>query len=173
MFVQVNTYKSYNQLKQYDALAVILYVDSQNPHPLVARLGVPSQTSKTTKNLATFSANKWVTFEIPIEDLLAIYPLLVNIGHYEVPGVGIRSNSIQELFYFTYIANESDWIGSKIYAEELYSPRTEEEDGSVSTKWTDYPSRRSIHAPRIQGTWIQYPYTLYLKSLKLVRHTNT
>ena len=154
-------------------MAVTIYVDTQNPHPLVARLGVPSQTSKTTKNLATFSANKWVTFEIPIEDLLAIYPLLVNTGHYEVPGVGIRSNSMQELFYFTYLANESDWIGSKIYAEELYSPRTEEDDGSVSTKWTEYPSRRSTHAPQIQGTWIQYPYTLYLKSLKLVRHTNT
>lgn len=168
MFVQVSTYKSYKQLEQYDALAVTMYVDTQNPHPLVARLGVPGPTGRIEYELARFSANKWVTFEIPIKDVLAIYPLIVNTGHYSVTGVGIRSNSTQELFSLTYEANRSDWIGDKIYASDLYSKRTEE-NGSVSTKWTEYPSRRSTHAPMMQGTWVQYPYTLYLKSLKLIK----
>ncbi len=161
LFIQVNSGKSYRQIAQYDALAVTIYVDSQNPHPYVARVGVTSQTTRTNYQLARFSANKWVTFEIPIDYLLKMYPYILNTGHYDVPGTGIRSNSIQELFYLTY---EINYNGKLSRAEDIYSKVI-----TTKTKWSNYPSRRDTHVPAIQDTWVQYPLTVYLKSVKLIK----
>ncbi len=170
MYVQVNPLKTFKQISEYDVLAVTLRIESQNPHPYVAMVGVPTQYSTETKELAKFSANKWVTFEIPVTDVLKMYAYLKNTCIYETPGTNyIWSNHVQELFYITYEVNEKDY-GVKndkplIYAKDVYADKARE-NNSV---WSTYPSRDIAYEPGVQGNWVQYPMTLYLKSLKLIK----
>ncbi len=169
MYVQVNPSKTYKQIKQYDALAVTMRIDTQNPNPYLAMVTVPTVYATETKTLARFSANKWVTFEIPIEYILRMYAYLEGTQIYETPGTAyIWSNYVQELFYLTYEVREFDATTQNYkvsLAKDIYNARAKEN----ITKWTDYPSRRETHVPKIQGSWIQYPMTVYLKSLKLIK----
>ncbi|MBQ9782048.1 MAG: hypothetical protein IJW26_02580, partial [Clostridia bacterium] len=162
MYVQVNPSKTYKQLKQYDALAVTMRIDTQNPNPYVAMVGVPTKYSTKTYTLAKFSANKWVTFEIPIEYILAMYAYMENTCIYETPGTQyIWSNYKQELFYITYEVQGYE----KPYANDVYVNKAKENNGA----WSSYPSRSETYKPMVQGNWIQYPMTTYIKSLKLIK----
>ncbi len=139
-YMQVNPSKSLKQVEQYDALAVTMMIESENPYPYVVKVGVPTQYSTSTKHLARFSANKWVTFEIPMEYLKVMLPYMENNVVFDLAGTGyVWTNSPQELFYITY---EYIKDGQVKLAKDLYS--------TVSN-------------------WKQYPMTIYLKSLKLIK----
>ncbi|MBQ9782815.1 MAG: hypothetical protein IJW26_06530, partial [Clostridia bacterium] len=166
MYVQVNPSKSLKQIAQYDALAVTMRVDTQNPNPLVAMLDYPTKYATDKNNvLARFSANKWITFEIPVELLIAMYPYMENTCVYEIPGNTYTwLNQVQELFYITY---EYNGDGSLKYARDVYQAKTKLDGGTA--KWTDVPCLGEELRPYKQGGWIQYPINVYIKSLKLIK----
>ena len=75
MYVQVNPSKSLKQIAQYDALAVTMRVDTQNPNPLVAMLDYPTKYATNKNNvLARFSANKWINdSKVPIYQRMIVF----------------------------------------------------------------------------------------------------
>ena len=165
LYVQVNPTKTYKQIAKYDALAITMRIDTQNPNSYLAITSVPSQSGSVDKTIARFQANKWITFEIPVEDILCMYSGLENAYVYTSPSNGyIWSNDgIQPLFYLTYEVIEN---GNIKKASSLYSSRIDQ--GGIS-KWTDVPSNGNEYKPIMQGNWIQYPMAVYFKSLKLIK----
>lgn len=142
VYIHVNSCKTYKQLEQYDCLAVTMRIESENPYAYLAKVTLPGDQGASKKTLAKFSANKWITFEIPIEYILKMVSHMENNNVYDLTGTYYTwSNPSQELFYITY---ERIINGNLVYAEDLYnSNRTSE--------------------------WKQYPMTIYLKSLKLIK----
>ncbi len=163
-YVQVKPSKTYKQIAKYDALAITMRIDSQNPNPYVAFVSVPSATGSTERTLARFEANKWVTFEILVEDLLRMYDGLVNSAIYYTPANNyVWDNPTQSLFNLTYEVVEQ---GDTLRASNIYSARIKE---GGSTKFTDLPSNGNEYSPVMQGNWIQYPMAIYIKSMKLIK----
>ncbi len=165
LYVNVNPSKTYKQIAQYDALAITLRIDSQNPNPYIALSSVPTQSNVKENVLARFEANKWVTFEIPIEDVLNMYAGLKNAYAYTSPSNSYvwTNDSAQQLFSITYEVTEGN---STRRASSLYSSRIDK--GGVS-KFTSSPSNGNEYVPVKQGNWIQYPMTVYFKSIKLIK----
>ncbi len=165
LYIHVNPVKTYKQIKQYDVLAVTLRIDSQNPNAYVVKTSVPSQVGITTKTLATFSANTMITFEIPIEDVLAIYSGLKNSYIYTTPGISYvwANDTASSLFNITYLVVDN---GKVKEAKDIYSSKINQ---GGANKWTSCPSNGTEYKPEKQGNWIQYPMAVYIKSLKLIK----
>ena len=164
MYVQAKPTKTYKQIAKYDALAITMRIDSQNPNPYIAFINIPSATSSDEKTIARFEANKWVTIEIPVEYLLKMYPGLINSSIYYTPANSyVWYNTSQSLFNISYEIVEN---GATLRAGNVYSSRI---DKGGATKFVDGVSNGNEYSPVMQGNWLHYPMSLYIRSMTLVK----
>ncbi len=162
-YITVNPTKTLHQIVQYDAVKVTMKIESLNPFPYVAGI---FPINKNVRNrtepieFATFSANKWVTFTIPIKHLVDAYPHLNMTGYYEVPS--IKYTFIRhplELFWISYRCTHRDNIGGKTdYAFNL----------------GDANRYGALDALKPYGQNDLYPYqyemTLYIRHFELIKY---
>ncbi len=162
-YITVNPTKTLHQIEKYDAVKVTMKIESENPFPYVVGIFPISKSSRNTTSpveFATFSANKWVTFTIPIKHLVDAYPHLNMTGYYEVPSIAYTQiRHPLELFWISYkCTHRDDTSAMPTYAFNL----------------GDANRYGALDALKPYGQYDYYPYqyemTLYIRHFELIKY---
>ena len=127
--------KKLAQIVKYDYICVTMYIETENPSPIEVGINgkwdvKPKSASRIYKTLNTqnqiyVSANKWITYKIPIEDIMPVYYAGLTLNRlYTATGVSYdyEYNSLPLFYINGDFATRND-PEDKTYGFNLYVSR--------------------------------------------------